>query len=105
MTPTILQGERSLIGSRTASKDMWKRSTTACTTCFSSCTSLIRCEKGYVAFRIPCVLLISLPLIPIAKDKTEYTGQESFVYKQYKMRKFDFFPIGATFRKDYHDNE
>ncbi|XP_031717451.1 ryanodine receptor 3 isoform X2 [Anarrhichthys ocellatus] len=39
----------------------------------------------------------------INKDETEHTGQESFVWKLYQERCWDFFPIGDCFRKQYED--
>nr|KAF6411638.1 ryanodine receptor 1 [Rousettus aegyptiacus] len=39
----------------------------------------------------------------INKDKTEYTGQESYVWKMYQERCWDFFPAGDCFRKQYED--
>ncbi|KAL2082744.1 hypothetical protein ACEWY4_022562 [Coilia grayii] len=39
----------------------------------------------------------------INKDETEYTGQESFVWKLYQERCWDFFPVGDCFRKQYED--
>ncbi|XP_061602252.1 ryanodine receptor 3 isoform X2 [Cololabis saira] len=39
----------------------------------------------------------------INKDETEHTGQESFVWKLYQERCWDFFPTGDCFRKQYED--
>ncbi|XP_039637449.1 ryanodine receptor 3 isoform X5 [Perca fluviatilis] len=39
----------------------------------------------------------------INKDETEHTGQESFVWKMYQERCWDFFPTGDCFRKQYED--
>uniref|UniRef100_A0A673INN9 Ryanodine receptor 3-like n=1 Tax=Sinocyclocheilus rhinocerous TaxID=307959 RepID=A0A673INN9_9TELE len=39
----------------------------------------------------------------INKDETEYTGQESYVWKMYQERCWDFFPAGDCFRKQYED--
>ncbi|XP_072786242.1 ryanodine receptor 3 isoform X7 [Taeniopygia guttata] len=39
----------------------------------------------------------------INKDETEHTGQESFVWKMYQERCWDFFPAGDCFRKQYED--
>ncbi|XP_062407677.1 ryanodine receptor 1b isoform X3 [Sardina pilchardus] len=39
----------------------------------------------------------------INKDETEHTGQESYVWKQYQERCWDFFPAGDCFRKQYED--
>ena len=35
----------------------------------------------------------------INKEDTEYTGQETFVWKLYQERCWDFFPVGDCFRK------
>uniref|UniRef100_H3C4X6 Ryanodine receptor 2b (cardiac) n=1 Tax=Tetraodon nigroviridis TaxID=99883 RepID=H3C4X6_TETNG len=37
----------------------------------------------------------------INKDETEYTGQESYVWKMYQERSWEFFPVGDCFRKQY----
>ncbi|XP_063061461.1 ryanodine receptor 1b isoform X2 [Engraulis encrasicolus] len=39
----------------------------------------------------------------INKDDTEHTGQESYVWKMYQERCWDFFPAGDCFRKQYED--
>uniref|UniRef100_A0A8K9WN68 Ryanodine receptor 1 n=1 Tax=Oncorhynchus mykiss TaxID=8022 RepID=A0A8K9WN68_ONCMY len=39
----------------------------------------------------------------INKDETEHTGQESYVWKMYQERCWDFFPAGDCFRKTYED--
>ncbi|XP_042194266.1 ryanodine receptor 3 isoform X3 [Callorhinchus milii] len=39
----------------------------------------------------------------VNKDETEHTGQESFVWKMYQERCWDFFPAGDCFRKQYED--
>ncbi|XP_075692371.1 ryanodine receptor 1 isoform X1 [Rhinoderma darwinii] len=39
----------------------------------------------------------------INKDDTEHTGQESYVWKMYQERCWDFFPAGDCFRKTYED--
>ncbi|XP_062863974.1 ryanodine receptor 3 [Trichomycterus rosablanca] len=39
----------------------------------------------------------------INKDETEHTGQESYVWKMYQERCWDFFPAGDCFRKQYED--
>uniref|UniRef100_A0A4W5NQE2 Ryanodine receptor 3 n=1 Tax=Hucho hucho TaxID=62062 RepID=A0A4W5NQE2_9TELE len=39
----------------------------------------------------------------INKDETEHTGQESYVWKMYQERQWDFFPAGDCFRKQYED--
>ncbi|KAK5882619.1 hypothetical protein CesoFtcFv8_021185 [Champsocephalus esox] len=39
----------------------------------------------------------------INKDETEHTGQESFVWKMYQERCWEFFPVGDCFRKQYED--
>ncbi|XP_036928487.1 ryanodine receptor 3-like isoform X1 [Acanthopagrus latus] len=39
----------------------------------------------------------------INKDETEHTGQESYVWKMYQERLWDFFPAGDCFRKQYED--
>uniref|UniRef100_A0A8C7UTV2 Skeletal muscle ryanodine receptor n=1 Tax=Oncorhynchus mykiss TaxID=8022 RepID=A0A8C7UTV2_ONCMY len=39
----------------------------------------------------------------INKDETEHTGQESYVWKMYQERAWDFFPAGDCFRKQYED--
>uniref|UniRef100_A0AAV2JJ13 Ryanodine receptor 2-like n=1 Tax=Knipowitschia caucasica TaxID=637954 RepID=A0AAV2JJ13_KNICA len=39
----------------------------------------------------------------INKDETEYTGQESYVWKMYQERSWEFFPVGDCFRKQYED--
>ncbi|KAE8280778.1 Ryanodine receptor 2 [Larimichthys crocea] len=39
----------------------------------------------------------------INKDETEHTGQESFVWKMYQERSWEFFPVGDCFRKQYED--
>ncbi|XP_063287318.1 ryanodine receptor 1 isoform X3 [Pelobates fuscus] len=39
----------------------------------------------------------------INKDETEHTGQESYVWKMYQERCWDFFPVGDCFRKTYED--
>ncbi|XP_046876649.1 ryanodine receptor 1 isoform X4 [Hypomesus transpacificus] len=39
----------------------------------------------------------------INKDETEHTGQESYVWKMYQERSWDFFPAGDCFRKQYED--
>uniref|UniRef100_A0A8C4H5G0 Ryanodine receptor 3 n=1 Tax=Dicentrarchus labrax TaxID=13489 RepID=A0A8C4H5G0_DICLA len=39
----------------------------------------------------------------INKDETEHTGQESFVWKLYQERCWDFYPTGDCFRKQYED--
>nr|XP_055028682.1 ryanodine receptor 3 isoform X6 [Misgurnus anguillicaudatus] len=39
----------------------------------------------------------------INKDETEHTGQESYVWKMYQERCWDFFPAGDSFRKQYED--
>ncbi|XP_059897680.1 ryanodine receptor 3 isoform X2 [Gadus macrocephalus] len=39
----------------------------------------------------------------INKDETEHTGQESFVWKMYQERCWDFYPAGDCFRKQYED--
>ncbi|XP_039761395.1 ryanodine receptor isoform X13 [Pararge aegeria] len=39
----------------------------------------------------------------INKPDTEYTGQETFVWKMYTQRCWDFFPVGDCFRKQYED--
>ncbi|CAF2856854.1 unnamed protein product [Rotaria sp. Silwood2] len=35
------------------------------------------------------------------KPDTEHTGQESYVWEMYQSRKWDFFPIGDCFRRQY----
>ena len=37
----------------------------------------------------------------INKDETEFTGQETYVWKLYQERCWDFFPVGDCFRKQY----
>ncbi|KAL7671399.1 hypothetical protein ACOME3_006297 [Neoechinorhynchus agilis] len=37
----------------------------------------------------------------INKPDTEHTGQESYVWDQYQNRRWDFFPVGDCFRKQY----
>ncbi|KAM6956587.1 ryanodine receptor 2-like [Aplochiton taeniatus] len=39
----------------------------------------------------------------VSKDETEHTGQESFVWKMYQERCWEFFPVGDCFRKQYED--
>uniref|UniRef100_A0A8C4H809 Ryanodine receptor 2b (cardiac) n=1 Tax=Dicentrarchus labrax TaxID=13489 RepID=A0A8C4H809_DICLA len=39
----------------------------------------------------------------INKDETEHTGQESYVWKMYQERSWEFFPVGDCFRKQYED--
>uniref|UniRef100_A0A8C5PNN5 Ryanodine receptor 1 n=1 Tax=Leptobrachium leishanense TaxID=445787 RepID=A0A8C5PNN5_9ANUR len=39
----------------------------------------------------------------INKDDTEHTGQESYVWKMYQERCWDFYPVGDCFRKTYED--
>ncbi|XP_064421057.1 ryanodine receptor 3 isoform X3 [Latimeria chalumnae] len=39
----------------------------------------------------------------VNKDETEHTGQESYVWKMYQERCWDFFPQGDCFRKQYED--
>ncbi|CAJ1067174.1 ryanodine receptor 2 [Xyrichtys novacula] len=39
----------------------------------------------------------------INKDETEHTGQESYVWKLYQERSWEFFPVGDCFRKQYED--
>ncbi|CAN0250954.1 unnamed protein product [Lampetra fluviatilis] len=39
----------------------------------------------------------------INKDETEHTGQESYVWKKYQERCWEFFPVGDCFRKQYED--
>ncbi|XP_047660704.1 ryanodine receptor 1 isoform X4 [Tachysurus fulvidraco] len=39
----------------------------------------------------------------INKEETEHTGQESYVWKMYQERCWDFFPAGDCFRKQYED--
>ncbi|TEA41933.1 hypothetical protein DBR06_SOUSAS26810026, partial [Sousa chinensis] len=39
----------------------------------------------------------------INKDETEHTGQESYVWKMYQERCWEFFPAGDCFRKQYED--
>uniref|UniRef100_A0A8C4QC96 Ryanodine receptor 2b (cardiac) n=1 Tax=Eptatretus burgeri TaxID=7764 RepID=A0A8C4QC96_EPTBU len=39
----------------------------------------------------------------INKDETEHTGQESYVWKMYQERCWEFFPAGDCFRKQYDD--
>ncbi|KAL2099368.1 hypothetical protein ACEWY4_005848 [Coilia grayii] len=39
----------------------------------------------------------------INKDETEHTGQESYVWKMYQERCWDFFPAGDCFRKQHED--
>ncbi|OAF69097.1 hypothetical protein A3Q56_03159 [Intoshia linei] len=39
----------------------------------------------------------------INKSKTEYTGQESYVWTLYQKRCWDFFPLGDCFRKQYEN--
>uniref|UniRef100_A0A3Q3MUI7 Ryanodine receptor 2b (cardiac) n=1 Tax=Mastacembelus armatus TaxID=205130 RepID=A0A3Q3MUI7_9TELE len=39
----------------------------------------------------------------INKDETEHTGQESYVWKMYQERRWEFFPVGDCFRKQYED--
>ncbi|XP_015229203.1 PREDICTED: ryanodine receptor 3 isoform X4 [Cyprinodon variegatus] len=39
----------------------------------------------------------------INKDETEHTGQESYVWKMYQERCWDFFPAGDCFRKQYEE--
>ncbi|KAF3708096.1 Ryanodine receptor 2 [Channa argus] len=39
----------------------------------------------------------------INKDETEQTGQESYVWKMYQARCWEFFPVGDCFRKQYED--
>ncbi|XP_029031557.1 ryanodine receptor 2 isoform X4 [Betta splendens] len=39
----------------------------------------------------------------INKDETEQTGQESYVWKMYQERCWEFFPVGDCFRKQYED--
>ncbi|XP_061823090.1 ryanodine receptor 2 isoform X6 [Nerophis lumbriciformis] len=40
----------------------------------------------------------------INKDETEHTGQESYVWKMYQERCWEFFPAGDCFRKQYEDH-
>lgn len=40
----------------------------------------------------------------INKPETEYTGQETYVYKLYSQRCWDFFPVGDCFIKQ-HETE
>ncbi|KAM9726666.1 ryanodine receptor 2-like [Menidia menidia] len=40
----------------------------------------------------------------INKDETEHTGQESYVWKMYQERCWEFFPVGDCFRKQYEDH-
>ncbi|UJR09568.1 hypothetical protein I4U23_013803 [Adineta vaga] len=35
------------------------------------------------------------------KPDTEHTGQESYVWEMYQSRKWDFFPVGDCFRRQY----
>ncbi|XP_059376123.1 ryanodine receptor 2 [Carassius carassius] len=37
----------------------------------------------------------------ISKDVTEHTGQESYVWKMFQERCWEFFPVGDCFRKQY----
>ncbi|XP_061645502.1 ryanodine receptor 2-like isoform X2 [Phyllopteryx taeniolatus] len=39
----------------------------------------------------------------INKDETEHTGQESYVWKMYQERCWEFFPVGDCFRKQNED--
>jgi len=39
----------------------------------------------------------------INKPDTEYTGQESYVWGLYQQRRWDFFPVGECFRKQYEE--
>ncbi|KAI4887181.1 hypothetical protein NFI96_021277, partial [Prochilodus magdalenae] len=39
----------------------------------------------------------------INKDVTEHTGQESYVWKMYQERCWEFFPVGDCFRKAYEE--
>ncbi|KAJ3610589.1 hypothetical protein NHX12_022681 [Muraenolepis orangiensis] len=39
----------------------------------------------------------------INKDETEHTGQESYMWKMYQERCWEFFPVGDCFRKQYED--
>uniref|UniRef100_A0A087YKM4 Ryanodine receptor 2 n=1 Tax=Poecilia formosa TaxID=48698 RepID=A0A087YKM4_POEFO len=39
----------------------------------------------------------------INKDETEHTGQESYVWKMYQERCWEFFPVGDCFRKQHED--
>ncbi|XP_061600533.1 ryanodine receptor 2 isoform X1 [Cololabis saira] len=39
----------------------------------------------------------------INKDETEHTGQESYVWKMYQERCWEFFPVGDCFRKQCED--
>ncbi|XP_072768841.1 ryanodine receptor 2 [Nerophis lumbriciformis] len=39
----------------------------------------------------------------INKDETEHTGQESYVWKMYQERCWEFFPVGDCFRKQYEE--
>ncbi|XP_052009298.1 ryanodine receptor 2 [Xyrauchen texanus] len=39
----------------------------------------------------------------INKDVTEHTGQESYVWKMFQERCWEFFPVGDCFRKQYED--
>uniref|UniRef100_A0A3P9BDB2 Ryanodine receptor 2 n=1 Tax=Maylandia zebra TaxID=106582 RepID=A0A3P9BDB2_9CICH len=39
----------------------------------------------------------------INKGETEHTGQESYVWKMYQERCWEFFPAGDCFRKQYED--
>uniref|UniRef100_A0AAR2IQQ6 Ryanodine receptor 2b (cardiac) n=1 Tax=Pygocentrus nattereri TaxID=42514 RepID=A0AAR2IQQ6_PYGNA len=39
----------------------------------------------------------------INKDVTEHTGQESYVWKMYQERCWEFFPVGDCFRKQYEE--
>ena len=41
----------------------------------------------------------------INKDETEFTGQETYVWKLYQSRCWDFFPVGDCFRKQYSNQE
>ncbi|VDO29597.1 unnamed protein product [Onchocerca flexuosa] len=39
----------------------------------------------------------------VNKDKTEYTGQETYVREKYDNRDWEFFPVGECFMKQYED--
>uniref|UniRef100_A0A3Q2W3J5 Ryanodine receptor 2 n=1 Tax=Haplochromis burtoni TaxID=8153 RepID=A0A3Q2W3J5_HAPBU len=49
-----------------------------------------------------CIRLFFLMYL-INKDETEHTGQESYVWKMYQERCWEFFPAGDCFRKQYED--
>ncbi|XP_065312718.1 ryanodine receptor-like isoform X2 [Gordionus sp. m RMFG-2023] len=40
----------------------------------------------------------------INKPETEFTGQETYVWRLYQQRCWDFFPVGDCFRKQYEEH-